>query len=144
MRFARLLLAFTLTFGTPVFGQTIGPPIGGGVSPIIFNTLPNGNASSTIVGSGTYASATLGTPSSASWGGTCTGASTVSGLSASTGAWSATFTTPSSACSGSISVIWPNALAVSSPSVTISPAVGCTNSLIFSTACNSQYIPVVM
>jgi hypothetical protein len=93
---------------------------GGGSTAIQFTALANGTpGGSPIAGSGIYTSATLTSPTSASWQGGCSGATTITSFSASGGTWSADFSVPASACSGYIAVIWPNALAVNSPRVSI-------------------------
>lgn len=97
---------------------------GSSASPTLtFTALANGSVSSTIVGSGTY---TVAAPSSitvSAWTGTCTGTPTVSGFTAGSGVWSASFSTPSSACSGTLTVTGTGlntATSGASPTATIS------------------------
>jgi hypothetical protein len=78
---------------------------GGTTSTFTFTTLNNASTGSTTTGGGTYSGFTLtGIAASPTYGGSCSGTATVSGFSASAGNWSATFTTPSAACSGPLTV----------------------------------------
>lgn len=71
---------------------------------ITFTSLNSAQISSTTAGSGGYTGTAPTGLTSATYGGTCSGSSTVSGFSASGGSWSATFTTPSAACTGPLTV----------------------------------------
>jgi len=99
-----------------------GGVVGGAA--LAFPTLPNGFVSSTIAGSGTYTGSPISI-TTATWGGaTCTGSSTVTGFSASSGAWSATFGTPASPCTGTIAITDNRSDTATSPSVTIGTNCG--------------------
>lgn len=125
MRLPPLILGL-LVWPTAAFAQVGQVPLslspGGAATPTIaFTTLANGLISSTIAGSGTYA---VAAPSglTAIWGGDCSGSSTVSGFSASAGAWSATFTTPTAggpACTITATGTGPNTASATSPGVTV-------------------------
>lgn len=72
---------------------------------IAFTTFVNGPISSTVAGSGTYTGTAPTSITAATYGGTtCTGSSTVTGFSAGGGTWSATFSTPSVACTGNLAI----------------------------------------
>ncbi len=71
---------------------------------ITFATLANGApVNSTAAGSGAY-TGTTPTSITAIWNASCSGSSTVSAFSASGGHWTATFSTPSAVCSGTLTV----------------------------------------
>jgi hypothetical protein len=119
---------------------------GGSITPptpaLSFDVLAGGTTSSTVPGSGAYTIAAPSGLTSATWGGGCSGASTVTGFSASLGVWSATFSTPSLAgtgCTIAVTGTGGNTASATSPGVTITGA-SCSNSLDFSQACNSQYL----
>lgn len=89
---------------------------------IAFSTLANGTVGgAAIAGSGTYTGTAPSSLSSATWGGGCSGSSTVGSFSASAGSWSATFTVPGSSGSGCTIAITDNlGDSATSPGVTIS------------------------
>lgn len=125
---------------------------GSGSSPAVpslaFTTLSGGTTSSTVPGSGSYAVAAPSGLTSATWGSGCSGASTVTGFSQSSGLWSATFSTPVAPCTGTLSVTGTGsntASAVYPGTVTFTgSAPSCSNSLDFSDSCNSQYLVGVL
>lgn len=88
---------------------------------IAWTSLAAGFVNSTAAGSGTYGGTAPSSISAAMWGGACSGSSTVTGFSAGSGTWSATFSTPSSAGSGCTIAITDNRGATGTSSgVTIS------------------------
>lgn len=100
---------------------------GGGGSPTLtFTALSNGTISSTILGSGAYTGAAPSGLTVSAWTGTCTGTPTISGFTDGGGLWSASFSTPSSACSGTLTVTGTGsntATSGASPTATISAQV---------------------
>lgn len=89
---------------------------------IAFTALADGTVGGApVAGSGTYAGAAPSSLSSATWGGGCSGSSTVSSFSAGAGTWSASFTVPGSAGTGcTIAVTDDLSDNATSPGVTIS------------------------
>lgn len=103
-------------------GQANGNPPMPPAPTLAFTAFAGGSTSSTTTGSGTY---TISAPtglSAATYGGGCTGSATVSGFSAGAGVWSATFTTPASACTGTLNVTGtgPNTASATGPSASFS------------------------
>lgn len=126
--FAAALLLGQLISADPAYAWSHGTPAAGSPS-LAFTALANGSVSSTVAGSGTYTIAAPSGLTSATWGGNCSGSSTVSGFSAGAGVWSATFTTP--AGSGAVCTITAtgtggNTNTVTSPGAAISGGGGVT------------------
>lgn len=104
-----------------------GLSVNSGGSSMAFTALTSAAINTTTPGSGTY---TGGIPSgltNVAYGGACTGSSTVTGFSASGGTWHATFTTPASPCTGTISVTGtgPNTASATSPSTAFTGTSSC-------------------
>lgn len=102
----------------------------GGFTPavpsIAFTMLAGGAISSTVPGSGSFAVAAPSGLTSATWGAGCSGASTVTGFSITGLTWSATFSTPASPCTGTLSVTGTgsNTASATSPATVITGAGG--------------------
>lgn len=116
--YAALLSGAAATISLPAPG-----PGGKSVSAALtFTSLANGTVGgSAIAGSGAYTGTAPTGISSATWGGGCSGSSTVSGFTAGSGVWSASFTTPAGAGTGcTIAATDNRSDSATSPGVTIS------------------------
>lgn len=92
---------------TPLTNLTLSFPglsVNSAGNSLAFTVLNTAVINATTTGSGTYTGSAPSGLTNAAYGGACTGSSTVSGFSASAGTWSATFTTPASPCTGTLSV----------------------------------------
>lgn len=83
-----------------------GLSVNTGTPTLAFTTLNGGGLNTTTTGSGTYTGSAPSGLTNATYGGTCSGPSTVSGFSTQPTllTWSATFTTPPTACTGTLTV----------------------------------------
>jgi hypothetical protein len=102
-----------------------GLSVNSGGATLAFTVLNGGGTSSTTTGSGTYTVTVPTGLTSCSYGGGLSGSSTASGFSASGGTWSATFTTPASAGTGTLTCTGvTNVNTVTSPSATFTGGGG--------------------
>jgi hypothetical protein len=127
MRFTSWLLA-ALLWGGVAQGQMlqsiVNAKAASAAAPLTFTTLANGTVGgAAIAGSGAYTGTAPTSISTATWGGGCSGSSTVTGFSAGGLAWSANFSVPASAGTGcTISITDNRSDTATSPGVTISAA----------------------
>lgn len=94
-------------------------------SALAFTVLNAAPVRTTTTGSGTYAGTVPTGLTNPSYGGGCSGIPSVTGFSASGGTWNATFTTPTVACTGTLTVTGvTNTATVTSPSTTFPASSG--------------------
>lgn len=126
-------LLISLLLAVPANAQFIpsllaASPTTGGASPLTFTSLAGGFASGfPIAGSGSYTGTAPTSISTATWGGGCSGSSTVTGFTnnSGSGVWNAAFTAPTAtglACT--IAIVDNRTDTATSPAVTIAAYVG--------------------